>query len=30
MPGDCTKVAFGFAMKRKADGDLMETPPPKR
>jgi len=30
VPGDCTKVAFGFAMKRKADGDLMETLPPKR
>jgi U4/U6.U5 tri-snRNP-associated protein 1 len=30
VPGNRTKVAFGFATKRKADGDLMETPPPKR
>lgn len=27
---DGPKVAFGFTMKRKADGDLVETPPPKR
>ena len=29
MPGDRTKVAFGFASTRKADGDPMEMPPPK-
>jgi U4/U6.U5 tri-snRNP-associated protein 1 len=30
VPGDRTKVVFGFVTKRKADGDLMEMPPPKR